>query len=85
MGFFLRKSIKPGRFRINLSKSGIGLAGAIKGARISTGPISYENYTLPSIELLNEAPARTPLDDDELLGIATRLAEGLRELTSRDK
>jgi S-DNA-T family DNA segregation ATPase FtsK/SpoIIIE len=38
MGFFLRKSIKFGPFRINLSKSGIGVSGGIKGARISAGP-----------------------------------------------
>ncbi|MEA2205531.1 MAG: segregation ATPase FtsK/SpoIIIE, family [Blastocatellia bacterium] len=38
MGFFLRKSIKLGPFRINLSKSGIGLSGGIRGARISAGP-----------------------------------------------
>jgi len=38
MGFVLRKSIKFGPFRINLSKSGIGLSGGIKGARISAGP-----------------------------------------------
>src|SRR5688500_15055972 len=38
MGFFFRKSIKLGPFRINLSKSGIGVSSGFKGARISTGP-----------------------------------------------
>jgi S-DNA-T family DNA segregation ATPase FtsK/SpoIIIE len=38
MGFFLRKSIKFGPFRINLSKSGIGVSGGVKGARISARP-----------------------------------------------
>jgi S-DNA-T family DNA segregation ATPase FtsK/SpoIIIE len=174
MGFFLRKNIKFGPFRINLSKSGIGVSGGIKGARISAGPrgtqlnlgrksayyrkqvssrtsrgggwvarlfafffpsrqletvqliqspttnmvgeptsqcenlhsalsapqglvptlsisstkngtldtkptVSYENYSLPSIDLLNEAPDNTALNDDDLLDTATRLAECLRE------
>ena len=38
MGLFLRKSIKFGPLRFNLSKSGIGVSAGIKGARISTGP-----------------------------------------------
>jgi Protein of unknown function (DUF4236) len=42
MGLFFRKSIKAGPFRINLSKSGIGVSGGIKGARISTGPRGTE-------------------------------------------
>ena len=173
MGFFLRKSIKVGPFRINLSKSGIGVSGGIKGARISAGPrgsqlnlgrkgvyyrkqlspgsrpvgswlarliayffpskdaapiprtppelspekrvaefmlqsgipqpareqsapafnaplqrtkvlppkpfVSYENYTMPSVALLTEAPNRTELADEELLATATRLAERLKE------
>lgn len=36
MGFFFRKSINLGKgFRINLSKTGIGLSGGIKGLRVS--------------------------------------------------
>lgn len=38
MGLFFRKSIKFGPFRINLSKSGVGVSAGIKRARISTGP-----------------------------------------------
>lgn len=38
MGFYLRKSIKAGPFRFNLSKSGIGVSTGIKGLRIGTGP-----------------------------------------------
>jgi hypothetical protein len=38
MGFYLRKSIKVGAFRFNLSKSGIGISTGIKGFRIGTGP-----------------------------------------------
>ncbi|MCL2469312.1 MAG: DUF4236 domain-containing protein [Alphaproteobacteria bacterium] len=38
MGFYLRKSIKAGPFRFNLSKSGIGVSTGIKGLRLGTGP-----------------------------------------------
>lgn len=38
MGFYLRKSIKVGPFRLNLSKSGIGVSGGITGFRLGTGP-----------------------------------------------
>jgi hypothetical protein len=38
MGFFIRKSLKVGPFRFNLSKSGVGVSAGIKGARIGTGP-----------------------------------------------
>ena len=39
MGWYFRKSIKiaPG-IRLNLSKSGLGVSGGVKGFRISTGP-----------------------------------------------
>jgi hypothetical protein len=38
MGFYIRKSIKFGPIRFNISKSGIGISSGIPGARISTGP-----------------------------------------------
>lgn len=38
MGFYIRKSIKFGPFRVNFSKSGIGVSAGVKGARISKGP-----------------------------------------------
>jgi hypothetical protein len=38
MGLFFRKSIKVGPFRINLSKSGVGVSAGVKGARVSKGP-----------------------------------------------
>jgi len=36
MGFYLRKSLRVGPLRFNLSKSGIGLSAGIKGFRIGT-------------------------------------------------
>ncbi len=38
MGFYFRKSYSLGPFRVNLSKSGIGVSFGVKGARISHGP-----------------------------------------------
>ncbi len=38
MAFFIRKSFSTGPIRFNLSKSGVGLSGGIKGARIGSGP-----------------------------------------------
>jgi Protein of unknown function (DUF4236)/DnaJ domain len=38
MGFYFRKSVRFGPFRLNFSKSGIGVSAGVKGARVSTGP-----------------------------------------------
>jgi uncharacterized tellurite resistance protein B-like protein len=38
MGFYLRKSIRVGPLRFNLSKSGIGVSTGIPGFRVGTGP-----------------------------------------------
>ena len=38
MGWSFRKSLNFGPFRLNLSKSGVGMSTGVKGARISTGP-----------------------------------------------
>jgi hypothetical protein len=38
MPFYIRKSLKVGPIRFNLSKSGVGVSAGVKGARIGTGP-----------------------------------------------
>jgi len=38
VGFYVRKSIKSGPFRLNLSGSGIGVSVGVPGLRIGTGP-----------------------------------------------
>ncbi len=38
MGFFFRKSINLGIFRVNFSKKGVGVSTGVKGARVSWGP-----------------------------------------------
>ena len=38
MGFYLRKSVSVGPFRVNFSNSGVGVSAGIKGLRVGTGP-----------------------------------------------
>lgn len=38
MGFYVRKSIKAGPFRFNLSKSGLGISTGVPGFRVGAGP-----------------------------------------------
>lgn len=38
MGIYIRKALRVGPLRFNLSKSGIGVSGGIKGLRLGTGP-----------------------------------------------
>ncbi|MBD8506171.1 DUF4236 domain-containing protein [Hoyosella sp. G463] len=38
MGFYIRKSVKAGPFRFNLSKSGIGVSSGVPGFRLGRGP-----------------------------------------------
>lgn len=65
MGFYIRKSIRVGPFRFNLSQQGVGVSVGIKGLRIGTGPRGnyvhmgrggvYYRATVP--KLRNEPPA----------------------------
>src|SRR5439155_9227662 len=38
MSFYLKKSLRFGPLRFNLSKSGIGVSAGVKGFRLGTGP-----------------------------------------------
>lgn len=38
MSFYIRKAVKVGPFRFNLSRSGIGVSAGVTGLRIGTGP-----------------------------------------------
>lgn len=38
MGIYIRKSVKAGPFRFNLSKSGLGVSAGVPGFRVGTGP-----------------------------------------------
>lgn len=66
MGFYLRKSLRVGPLRFNLSKSGVGVSAGIKGFRVGSGPRGnyvhmgrhglYYRATLPR----NRDRSRTP-------------------------
>lgn len=61
MGFYVRKSIKAGPFRFNLSKSGIGVSAGVPGFRVGTGPRG--NYVNLSTGVLQYRTAtRSPRD-----------------------
>ena len=38
MPFFIRKSVRFGPLRLNLSKSGVGVSGGVRGLRVGAGP-----------------------------------------------
>ncbi len=38
MGFYVRKSVKAGPFRFNMSKSGLGVSVGVPGFRVGSGP-----------------------------------------------
>jgi Protein of unknown function (DUF4236) len=74
MSFYVRKSIKAGPLRVNLSKSGIGVSGGMRGLRLGAGPrgtyvrmgrdgVYYWQTLSPGRATRNRAPARTVLRD----------------------
>ena len=75
MGFYIRKSVRVGPFRFNLSKSGIGVSTGVKGFRVGTGPRGnyihigrrgyYYRKTFPPSQL--SPPARVRTEDHSLL------------------
>jgi hypothetical protein len=70
MGFYLRKSVKVGPLRFNLSKSGVGVSAGVKGFRVGAGPRGnyvhmvrhgiYYRATLPS-GAPSASPGSTPV------------------------
>jgi hypothetical protein len=68
MGFYLRKSVRVGPLRFNLSKSGIGVSAGIPGFRVGMGPRGnyvhagrggfYYRATLPSGRSSPPVPTR---------------------------
>ena len=67
MAIYLRKSIRVGPLRFNLSKSGVGVSAGIKGFRVGTGPRGnyvhmgrggiYYRATIPSSSPASSTPA----------------------------
>ena len=93
MGLSVRKSVRVGPFRFNLSKSGIGVSAGIKGLRVGTGPRGnyihmgrggfYYRQTLPSNgsapAIASPKPARAPTP---VVDIPSHTHEPLKEIDS---
>lgn len=75
MGYYLRKAIRVGPLRFNLSKSGVGVSAGIRGFRLGSGPRGnyvhmgrgglYYRKTLPSLSELKPESSqhRPPLEN----------------------
>ena len=74
MGFYIRKGIRVGPLRFNLSNSGVGISTGIKGFRISSGPRGnyvnigrgglYYRAAIPSPKLPSTPQAVQPIYSD---------------------
>lgn len=96
MPFYMRKSVKVGPFRFNLSKSGVGVSAGVKGFRVGTGPRGnyvhmgrgglYYRATLPSGKPQSaKGPVRSNnlgFEDTQPLEILPDTHEPLREIDS---
>jgi hypothetical protein len=61
MSFYLRKSIKAGPFRVNLSGSGIGVSTGIPGLRVGAGPRgTYVRMGRGGVRYQQTRPRSTP-------------------------
>ncbi|HST59248.1 MAG TPA: DUF4236 domain-containing protein [Longimicrobium sp.] len=93
MGFRIRKSIKAGPFRFNLSGSGVGVSVGIPGLRVGTGPRGnyvhvgggglYYRATLPSRPRPSPGP-NVPPPGQALPQPAERGAERFERIESAD-
>ncbi|HEX8174332.1 MAG TPA: DNA translocase FtsK [Pyrinomonadaceae bacterium] len=48
-------------------------------SRRAAAPVGYDDYRMPELEFLNSPPPHSEQADEELLGLATRLAEKCKE------
>ncbi|WOH37658.1 DUF4236 domain-containing protein [Thalassotalea fonticola] len=94
MGVFLRKSIKVGAFRFNLSKSGVGVSAGVKGLRLGTGPRGnyvrigtkgiYYSASLPKPPNIDSNPRIEPINLDSVKLPVSSTHEELKEIDSAD-
>lgn len=96
MAIYLRKSIRVGPLRFNLSKSGVGVSAGIKGFRVGTGPRGnyvhmgrggiYYRATIPSSSPASSTPASprvpSPATADPIIPTGTHAP--LEEIVSAD-
>jgi hypothetical protein len=94
MGWFFRKSVGVGPFRVNLSKSGIGYSVGVSGARVGVGPrgtyvrlgrdgVYYQKYLNSGSPIgRSNAPIPTALNLESATSIATADVSQLHDSTS---
>lgn len=87
MGWYLRKSLKLGPLRFNLSKSGIGTSVGVKGLRMGTGPkgayLHGGRYGLYFREQLAPKADELPAEHSADLADAPPPKDGLMRLIRR--
>ena len=97
MGWYLRKSLGFGPFRLNLSKSGLGYSVGVRGARIGVGPrghyvrlgrggLYYQRYFHPErgeAEPASVPIVRTPTIADPGIPIATADVSQLQDSSAQ--
>jgi hypothetical protein len=63
MGFYIRKAFKIGPFRLNLSKSGLGMSVGVKGFRVGSGPRgNYVHMGVGGLYYRQSIPSRSSED-----------------------
>jgi len=94
MGFYLRKSIRVGPVRFNLSKSGVGVSTGVRGLRLGTGPRGnyvhmgahglYYRATLPGTPAGSGTTHRTVPNSvpDQLTEIESGTVSGMQDSSS---
>jgi len=93
MGLYIRKSVRVGPFRFNLSKSGIGVSAGIKGLRVGTGPrgnyihmgrggFHYRQTLSPNGSAPAIAPPKPTRVPSPVLDTQLRTHEPLKEIDS---
>lgn len=87
MGWYLRKSLRFGPLRFNLSKSGIGTSIGVKGLRVGTGPKgSYLHGGRGGLyfrERLGEPASELPAPEESQAADAAPPKDGLMRLIRR--
>lgn len=95
MGFYIKRSFSLGPFRINLSKSGVGVSVGMRGFRVGTGPRGsyvhmgrdgiYYRKSLPGfLEVLGLKQPESETEDGEASLPEANVPEGMMVYESTD-
>jgi len=87
MGWYLRKSLRLGPVRFNLSRSGIGTSIGVKGLRVGTGPKGQYLHAgrdgLYYREQLGQSPHEIPEEEEAKAVEVAPPKDGLMRLIRR--